>query len=85
MGGGGAIDVTLAGDSRAVAVTIADHGPGIPEDLRHRVFEPYFTTKADGTGLGLSLVRQTVEAHGGTITVGETPGGGAAFTLVFPQ
>ena len=84
MGGRGEIDVTLGGDARAVAVTIADHGPGIPEEMRHRVFEPYFTTKADGTGLGLALVRQTVAAHGGAITVGETPGGGAAFNLVFP-
>ncbi|HXF96450.1 MAG TPA: HAMP domain-containing sensor histidine kinase [Gemmatimonadales bacterium] len=84
MGGQGAIDVSLAGDDRALAVTIADHGPGIPEEFRHRVFEPYFTTKADGTGLGLALVRQTVEAHRGSITVSQTPGGGATFQLVFP-
>ncbi|HEX9705254.1 MAG TPA: HAMP domain-containing sensor histidine kinase [Gemmatimonadales bacterium] len=84
MGGRGRIDVTLAGDGRAILVTVADHGPGIPADLRHRVFEPYFTTKDDGTGLGLALVRQTVDAHRGTITVGETPGGGASFTLAFP-
>jgi signal transduction histidine kinase len=48
------------------------------------VFEPYFTTKPGGTGLGLALVRQTVEAHEGTIAVSETPGGGVTFTLVFP-
>ncbi len=88
VGGGGgeqrAIDVTITGDTRGLVVTIADHGPGIPDDLRHRVFEPYFTTKSDGTGLGLALVRQTVEAHRGTITVSETPGGGATFALVFP-
>jgi nitrogen fixation/metabolism regulation signal transduction histidine kinase len=48
------------------------------------VLEPYFTTKQDGTGLGLALVRQTIEAHSGTITVGETPGGGggAMFSIV---
>jgi signal transduction histidine kinase len=67
-----------------MVVKVADHGPGIPAALRGRVFEPYVTTKVDGTGLGLALVRQTVDAHGGTIAASETPGGGATFTLVFP-
>jgi signal transduction histidine kinase len=84
MLGHGVIDVTVTGDSDALAVTIADHGPGIPADLRQRVFEPYFTTKADGTGLGLALVRVTLEAHRGTISVSETAGGGATFLIVFP-
>ena len=84
MGGKGAIDVAVTGDGRGCAVTIADHGPGIPDDLSQRVFEPYFTTKADGTGLGLALVRQTLEAHHGMITVTATPGGGATFVIVFP-
>ena len=83
MHGSGAIDVTLRGDARGLVVQIADHGPGISPDVQQRVFEPYFTTKADGTGLGLALVRQTVEAHRGTISVTETPGGGATFNLVF--
>jgi signal transduction histidine kinase len=76
--------VTVTGDGSGIAVTIADHGPGIPDDLRQRVFEPYFTTKADGTGLGLALVRQTLEAHRGTIALTATPGGGATFAVVFP-
>jgi signal transduction histidine kinase len=84
MKGDGTIDVTVTGDGSGLAVTIADHGPGIPPDLRQRVFEPYFTTKDDGTGLGLALVRVTLEAHRGTITVTETPGGGATFAIVFP-
>src|SRR5439155_671557 len=84
MQGRGAIDVTVTGDGRGLAVTIADHGPGIPDDLRAHVFEPYFTTKTDGTGLGLALVRQALEAHRGTIAVAETPGGGATFAIVFP-
>ena len=87
MHGTGAIDVGVSSDTlgggEGLVVTIADHGPGIEEELRLRVFEPYFTTKADGTGLGLALVRQTMEAHRGTISVGETPGGGATFTIVF--
>ena len=84
MKGQGAIDVTVTGDGSGIAVTIADHGPGIPDDLRQRVFEPYFTTKSDGTGLGLALVRQTLEAHRGTISLSGTPGGGATFAIVFP-
>ncbi len=83
MQGRGTIDVDLAGDSRGLLVTIADHGPGIPSELRQRVFEPYFTTKQDGTGLGLALVRQALEAHRGTVRVSETPGGGATFSIVF--
>src|SRR2546427_4171154 len=65
MGGRGSIEIAVSRDGAGLAVTIADHGAGIPDDLRQRVFEPYFTTKHDGTGLGLALVRQTIEAHNG--------------------
>jgi signal transduction histidine kinase len=84
MDGRGSIDVTVAGEERGLVVAVVDHGPGIPPELRGRVFEPYVTTKQRGTGLGLALVRQTVDEHQGTIAVSETPGGGATFTLVFP-
>src|SRR6266566_2049231 len=85
MGGRGPIDIGVSGDGDGLLVTVADHGPGIPEELRQRVFEPYFTTKQDGTGLGLALVRQTLEAHRATVRVEETPGGGATFTIVFAR
>src|SRR5256884_2030483 len=81
MGGRGSIEIAVTRDGNRLAVMIADHGAGIPDDLRQRVFEPYFTTKRDGTGLGLALVRQTIEAHNGSITVAETPGGGATFSI----
>jgi two-component system nitrogen regulation sensor histidine kinase NtrY len=86
MGGTGRIDVAVqpTGNGGGLRVTVADHGPGVPADLKPRLFEPYFTTKPDGTGLGLALVRQTVEAHGGTVALGDTPGGGATFTITFP-
>lgn len=84
MQGHGAIDVTVTGADGGLAISIADHGPGIPAEFRQRVFEPYFTTKDDGTGLGLALVRVTLEAHRGTISVSETPGGGATFSIGFP-
>jgi len=82
MQGRGAIEVAVTRDGSGLVVTIADHGPGVPDELRQRVFEPYFTTKQDGTGLGLALVRQTIEAHNGTIGVADTPGGGATFSIV---
>ena len=82
MQGRGAIEVAITRDGGGLVVTIADHGPGVPDELRQRVFEPYFTTKQDGTGLGLALVRQTIEAHSGTIGVADTPGGGATFSIV---
>ena len=88
MKGHGSIDVTVSGTDAAggrwLSITIADHGPGIPVEYRQKVFEPYFTTKDDGTGLGLALVRVTLEAHRGTISVGETPGGGATFSIALP-
>jgi signal transduction histidine kinase len=85
MNGHGHLDLGSTERDGGVAVTIADHGPGIPAEQRGHLFEPYFTSKPDGTGLGLTLVRQTVEAHGGTIQVSETPGGGATFVLWLPR
>jgi signal transduction histidine kinase len=73
------------GDSDLVRISVADHGPGVPAALHDKIFEPYFTTKGSGTGLGLAMVRQTVQAHGGTIAVGETPGGGATFIVDLPD
>jgi len=82
---GGALTITLHPRSSNVEVEFADTGHGIaPESLEH-LFEPYFTTKDDGTGLGLALVRVTLETHRGTISVTETPGGGATFVIVFPS
>jgi signal transduction histidine kinase len=64
-----------------VRIEISDRGPGVPPDAAQRIFDPYFTGKAGGTGLGLALVKQTIEMHGGTISVKETPGGGATFVV----
>ena len=74
-----------AGTDRLI-VTVADNGPGIPPDLRVRVFEPYFTTKPTGvgTGVGLAVSLGIVEAHGGTLTVECPTEGGAVFTIALP-
>lgn len=74
----------VPGGIAGVRVTIADHGPGVTPDQRSRIFEPYVTHKPGGTGLGLALVKQAIEFHGGTIEVAETPGGGATFVVRLP-
>jgi nitrogen fixation/metabolism regulation signal transduction histidine kinase len=65
-----------------VQIDVADNGPGVPEGLRQDVFLPFFTTKAKGTGVGLSLARQVVLAHRGSIAVSDAEGGGALFRMV---
>jgi two-component system nitrogen regulation sensor histidine kinase NtrY len=78
----GELDITAApDDGGGVRIEIRDHGPGVPADLADRVFDPYYTGKTGGTGLGLALVKQTIEMHGGTITLSHTPGGGATFQV----
>ncbi len=68
----------------AVEVTIRDNGPGVPPDKMERIFQPYYTTKEKGTGLGLATVKHNVELYGGTIRVESELGKGACFTLLFP-
>lgn len=84
MDGGGRIELSAVLTGDQVLITVADSGPGIaPADLPH-VFDPYFTTKADGVGLGLAIVNKLVEAHGGSIEAAGAPGRGARFTLRLP-
>jgi signal transduction histidine kinase len=85
MGGKGHLDLGSREQNGGVLISVADHGPGIPAELQGSLFEPYHTSKPDGTGLGLTLVRQAVETHGGTVRVRETPGGGATFELWLPR
>ena len=68
----------------AVAVSVLDDGPGLPPDVGERIFEPDFTTKSGGTGLGLALVRQAVAAHGGEVRARNRPHGGAEFYVRLP-
>jgi two-component system sensor kinase FixL len=65
----------------AVEITVRDCGPGVPEDHLGRIFEPFFTTKSSGMGMGLSICRTIVDAHGGTLTARNDPAGGAIFTI----
>ena len=66
-----------------ISIEVIDDGPGIPEDLRRRVFVPFFTTKRDGSGVGLALSRQVMIAHGGSISVADAEPHGTRFTLTF--
>jgi signal transduction histidine kinase len=80
----GTIRVSTARLARgAVAIEVADDGPGVPEHQRTRIFDPYFTTKSVGTGIGLALCRAVVEAHEGAIDL--LPAAtGARFRIILP-
>jgi PAS domain S-box-containing protein len=71
-------------DNPGAIVEFTDTGPGIPPELRERLFQPFFTTKATGTGLGLAIVQRTLDAHSGRITIESPPGGGTTFRLLLP-
>jgi len=68
-----------------VLVSVRDSGPGFPSGLAEQLFEPFFSTKAEGTGMGLAIARGIIEAHGGTISAENFDGGGACFTVRLPQ
>ena len=70
---------------RHVSVSVHDNGPGLPEDIGSRVFEAFHTTKTKGTGLGMAIAKRFIEAHGGTIEVGDARRGGAEFVIALPQ
>jgi two-component system, NtrC family, nitrogen regulation sensor histidine kinase NtrY len=78
------LDVMVEAAAAHVRITVADTGRGIPVDRAERLFEPDFTLKAGGTGLGLAVVRQAVAAHGGTVAVRPRAGGGAEFIVELP-
>ncbi len=85
MGNGGTLKVEASLDDGRVGFSVSDTGSGIgPEHLAH-IFDPYFTTKPKGVGLGLANVYKLVEAHSGTIEVQSVPGAGTTFTICFPQ
>ena len=75
------VALTIA-PANPVMIEVADNGPGVPAKLRQEVFLPFFTTRPKGTGVGLNLARQIAVAHGGTLEIGESTLGGAAFRLM---
>ena len=80
---GGRILLTLEEEAGCGIIRVADDGPGIPAEVRARMFRPFYTTKEHGTGLGLSYVTNVAKAAGGSITLEDAPRG-ATFRLVLP-
>jgi signal transduction histidine kinase len=81
---GSEVTVAIRPARQGVLIEVSDHGPGIPPDHLENIFNPFFTTKETGTGLGLALVHQMVVEHGGQISVDSTPGRGSIFRVTLP-
>ena len=75
---------TMASDPQTVCVSVCDTGPGIENEKLGRIFQPFFTTKAEGLGMGLSIARTIVEAHGGLLWATNNPTAGASFHFKIP-
>lgn len=82
---GGEVWLTAAAKDGGVVISVRDQGEGIPQDQMDRVFDPFYTTKDGGTGLGLSVVHQIVSHHGGKVTASRNTDRGMTFSLWFPR
>lgn len=81
----GTLTLRLRADGQHACIDVIDEGPGIPAWIQARMYERHFTTKESGTGLGLHIVKQTADAHGGTVTVETDPEAGTTFSLCLPR
>lgn len=84
MDGQGRIEVTITHTDGRCHVAVADRGPGMPQEVRDKAFDAFYTTKHRGTGLGLPIARRVIEAHGGTIQIEVPAGGGTTISLELP-
>jgi signal transduction histidine kinase len=82
---GGRIVMATRNDGASIVVSVSDDGPGLPAELRQRVFDPFFTRREGGIGLGLTIVQQIVQVHHGEIWMTESPWGGACFNIRFDR
>jgi PAS domain S-box-containing protein len=83
--GGRDVDIQIAGETGHCRIAVRDRGPGIPANVRERVFEPFFTTRTNGTGLGLAIVKRMMELQEGTITLEDRPDGGTIAEITVPR
>jgi signal transduction histidine kinase len=81
---GGRVVVRASGDKRRFVVAVSDEGEGMTEEVRQKALTPFFTTREQGTGLGLPIVGRIVEQHGGSVEIASRTGAGTSVTLVFP-
>jgi two-component system sensor histidine kinase FlrB len=81
---GGRVTLKASRTPERVDISVSDTGTGMDRETCERVFEPFFTTRADGTGLGLAIVRGVAESHGGEVTVVSEPGKGTEFSISLP-
>ncbi|MBS1210620.1 MAG: sensor histidine kinase [Proteobacteria bacterium] len=84
VGEGGAVELDAHAEEGAAVFAVRDNGRGIPQELQARLFEPFYTTRADGTGLGLAIARGVARAHGGEISLKSAPGEGTEFSFSIP-
>lgn len=84
MKDGGELMVRTSAGPDSVRISITDTGSGIPDSQLQRIWDPYFTTKKEGSGLGLPTAKRIIEEHGGTIEALSEPGRGSSFTIVLP-
>jgi signal transduction histidine kinase len=84
MSKGGRLSISARLAGNAVELTFADSGPGLAPEVLETLFQPFHTTKDEGTGLGLALSYSIVQQHGGTIVAGNAPSGGALFVITLP-
>lgn len=78
------VELKAVAHAQQLFVSIADNGPGVPTDLVEAIFQPFYTGRPDGTGLGLGISREIMTDHGGTLTVESNDGGGATFVVMLP-
>ena len=83
-GSSAAVTVESRVAGQIAEIRVSDNGPGVPVALRQRIFEPFFTSRPEGTGLGLAVVRSVAEAHGGAVRLDSSAGPGACFVLSLP-
>jgi signal transduction histidine kinase len=84
MNGEGSIHVDIVRRGAEWQIAVADNGPGMPPEVKAKVFDPFFTTRSRGTGLGLPIARRVVEAHGGRIGIETPAGGGTVVSMSLP-